>query len=87
MIVSPPCTVFSIANQGDVDEQILKAAIEMIRFSIEICELQHKSGRQFIFEQPQSSRAWSLSEVVKMMYCEGGIKTASSSVYVWSGDK
>mgnify|MGYP002809148429 FL=1 len=47
----------------------------MIRFSIELCDLQHKFGRHFIFEQPQSSRAWSLKEVVKMTYCEGVGKT------------
>ena len=75
VVVSPPCTAFSIANQGEVDKQILKAAVEMIRFSIEICELQHKSGRHFIFEQPQSSRAWSLNEVVQMVYCDGITKT------------
>jgi hypothetical protein len=75
LIVSPPCTAFSIANQGEVDKKTLESAVEMIRFSIELCELQHKSGRHFIFEQPQSSRAWSLNEVVKMTYCEGVGKT------------
>ena len=47
----------------------------MIRFAIEICELQHKSGRHFIFEQPQSSRAWSLNEVVKLPFHDGVMKT------------
>ena len=75
LVVSPPCTAFSIANQGEVDKLVLAGAIEMIRFSIEICELQHKSGRHFIFEQPQSSRAWSLNEVVKLTYCDGVAKT------------
>ena len=75
LIVSPPCTAFSIVNQGEVDKKTLESAVEMIRFSIELCELQHKSGRHFIFEQPQSSRAWSLNEVVKMTYCEGVGKT------------
>jgi len=75
LIVSPPCTAFSIANQGEVDKKTLESAVEMIRFSIELCELQHKSGRHFIFEQPQSSRAWSLNEVVKMTYREGVGKT------------
>ena len=37
--------------------------------------MQHKSGRHFIFEQPQSSRAWSLNEVVKMTYQEGVERT------------
>ena len=58
-----------------MDKQTLESAIEMLRFSIELCELQHKSGRHFIFEQPQSSRAWSLNEVVKMAYLEGVAKT------------
>ena len=75
LVVSPPCTAFSIANQGEVDKRVLAGAIEMIRFSIEICELQHRSGRHFIFEQPQSSRAWSLGEVIKLTYCDGVAKT------------
>ena len=66
VVVSPPCTAFSIANQGEVDEHTLRSAVEMVRFSMEVCALQHTSGRHFIFEQPQSSRAWSLNEVVKM---------------------
>ena len=70
LVVSPPCTVFSIANQGEVDPQTLAGAVEMIRFSMEICEIQHRAGRHFIFEQPQSSRAWSLDEVLRMSYQE-----------------
>ena len=49
----------------------LEGAVEMIRFAIELCELQHTSGRHFICEKPQSSRAWSLNEVVKLAYHEG----------------
>ena len=41
LVVSPPCTAFSIANQGEVDKRTLAGAIEMIRFAIEICEIQH----------------------------------------------
>ena len=47
----------------------------MVRFAIELCQLQHKSGRHFIFEQPQSSRAWSLGEVIKLTYRDGVTKT------------
>ena len=75
LVVSPPCTAFSIANQGEIEPQVLAGAVEMIRFSMEICELQHKAGRQFIFEQPQSSRAWNLDEVINMTYREGIIRT------------
>ena len=58
-----------------MDKQTLEAVIEMIRFSIEISELQHRAGRHFMFEQPQSSRAWSPNEVVRMAYHEGVIKS------------
>ena len=76
LIVSPPCTAFSIANQGEIDPQTLAGAIEMIRFWIELCKLQHRAGRHFVFEQPQSSRAWSLDEVVGMTYTENASNTS-----------
>ncbi len=50
VVVSPPCTAFSIANQGEVDPQTLAGAVEMVRLAMEVCELQHRAGRQFIFE-------------------------------------
>jgi hypothetical protein len=85
LVVSPPCTVFSIANQGEVDPQTLAGAVEMIRFSMEICELQHRAGRHFIFEQPQSSRAWNLDDVLRMSYQGGGWKgpRSTSVCTVW----
>ena len=85
LVVSPPCTAFSIANQGEIEPQVLAGAVEMIRFSMEICDLQHKAGRQLIFEQPQSSRAWGLDEVVKILYTENVMNTTFSSMYVWPG--
>ncbi len=75
LVVSPPCTAFSIANQGEIDPQALARAIEMVRFSMEVCELQHRAGRHFIFEQPQSSRAWNLDDVVRLGYQEGVERT------------
>ena len=85
LVVSPPCTAFSIANQGEVDKEILEGAVEMIRFATELCELQHQSGRHFIFEQPQSSRAWSLNEVLKLAYMEGDCENDFPPMHVWSG--
>ena len=75
LIVSPPCTAFSIANQSDIDPKELAGAIEMIRFSMELCRLQHQAGRHFVFEQPQSSRAWNLENVIEMTSREGICKT------------
>lgn len=83
----PPCTAVSIAKQVEIDPQVVAGAVEMIRFSFEVCELQHKAGRQFIFEEPQSSRAWNLDEVIKMTYREGVIKTTCSPMFVWPGSR
>ena len=47
----------------------------MIRCSIEICALQHGAGLHFVFDEPQSSRAWNLDEVVKLTYQDGVHKT------------
>ena len=48
LIVSPPCTALSISNQAEVAPQTLAGAIERIRFSIELCNLQHRAGRHFV---------------------------------------
>lgn len=54
---------------------MLAGSVEMISFLMEICWLQHRAGRLFICEQPQSSRAWNLDEVIKMAYSEGIART------------
>ena len=61
LVVSPPCTLFSIANTtGRHRDAELQSAIEMVRFALELCLLQLRAGRHFIFEHPLTSRAWSL---------------------------
>ena len=67
LTVSPPCTLFSIANQGPIDSKELAGAIEMMKFAAEVCDTQRREGRYFIFEQPQGSRAWDLGAVKEMM--------------------
>lgn len=49
LIVSPPCTAFSIADQGEADPNVLAGALGRIRLSMDICDIQQKSGRHFIF--------------------------------------
>jgi site-specific DNA-cytosine methylase len=44
LVVSPPCTAFSIANQGEVDPATLAGATEMIRFAMEVCDMQRRAG-------------------------------------------
>ncbi len=65
--MSPPCTLFSIANQAPIDSKELASAIEMMKFAAEMCDIQRREGRYFIFEQPQGSRAWDLGAVKEMM--------------------
>ena len=65
--VSPPCTLFSIANQGPLDKKELAGAIEMMKFATEVCDLQSREGRYYVFEQPQGSRAWELAAVKALM--------------------
>ena len=73
LTVSPLCTLFSIANQGPIDLRELAGAIEMVKFAIEMCDVQRREGRYFIFEQPQGSRAWDL-EAVKIMMAKEDIQ-------------
>ena len=80
--VSPPCTVFSIANQGPIDQKELAGAIEMMKFATEMCELQRREGRYYVFEQPQGSRAWDLGVVKEMMAKQdSGITTMHQCMY------
>ena len=47
-----------------------------LSFAVEMCNLQLKSGRHFILEQPSTSRAWSEHEsVMKLRITEGVIET------------
>ena len=73
LIASPPCTAFSILQNFNkpVKDEVLRNAIKMVDFSAEMCLLQHKSGRKFVFEHPVSSRAWSLPSVKKLAELEG----------------
>ena len=52
LTVSPPCTLFSIANQRPVSPLDLAEATELMRFAVEMCELQLKSERELVLEQP-----------------------------------
>ena len=67
LTVSPPCTFFSIANQGPIDPRELAGAVEMMNFAIEMCDVQRREGRYFVFEQPLASWAWDLEVVQKMV--------------------
>ena len=44
LTVSPPCTLFSIANQSPLDPRDLEQARELMSFAVEMCYLQLKSA-------------------------------------------
>ena len=66
LTVSPPCTFFSISNQGPLNPKELAGAIEMMKVAVEMCDIQRREGRYFIFGQPQGSQAWDLAAVKTM---------------------
>ena len=75
LTVSPPCTLFPIANQGPLSVKDLEEAKELMRFAVEMCNLQLKAGRHVVLEQPQTSRAWLLEPVITLMITRGVIST------------
>ena len=77
VVVSPPCTLYSALqnlNQKHLDspekiQEYLKRVTEaqvLMRFAIEICRLVASYGGTFLFEQPQTSRAWKEPFVEKL---------------------
>ena len=77
VVVSPPCTLYSALqnlNQKHLDspekiQEYLKRMTEaqvLMRFATEICRLVASYGGTFLFEQPQTSRAWKEPFVEKL---------------------
>ena len=62
--------MFSIANQGSTDPRELSEAKGIIRFAVEMCELQIRAGRHFVVEQPLTSRAWTFDTAMKLATME-----------------
>ena len=45
LTASPPCTLFSIANQGPIDPRELAGAVEMIKCAMEMCDIQRREAK------------------------------------------
>ena len=59
LIASPSCALVSVATlTGGPTEVETAQAQEMLRFAMELCEVQRRDGRDYIFELPQSARSW-----------------------------
>ena len=55
LIASPPCTLFSLLQNlsGGVKDNVrMQEAIDMVDFAVELCIMQHRAGRKFVFEHP-----------------------------------
>ena len=77
VVVSPPCTLYTALqnlnqkhlNSPEKIQAYLKRVAEsqvLMRFAIEICRLVASYGGTFLFEQPQTSRAWKEPFVEKL---------------------
>ena len=74
LIMSPMCGPFSKLQElfnyphqdrSEVEEKIKEALIHL-RFTVELCLMQHEAGRLFLFEHPASASSWS-SEVIQYL--------------------
>ena len=45
----------------------VRDAMEHLEFAVELCEIQAKQGRLFLFEHPIQARSWSLQLVERML--------------------
>ena len=75
VVVCPPCTLFSslqnLSPNGLPSKRCperWKEALEMLKFAVEVCLIQHRAGRLFVFEHPSTATSWedpSLKELVQ----------------------
>ena len=65
LVVCPPCTLFSslqnLSPNGLPEKRCpdrWQEALLMLRFSVELCLIQNRSGRAFVFEHPSTASSW-----------------------------
>ena len=73
LVASPPCTALSVMQNLNqpVKGEVMRNAIRMVDFAVEMCMLQYKAGRKFVFEHPSTSRAWRLPSLMKLAELNG----------------
>ncbi|CAK9007904.1 unnamed protein product [Durusdinium trenchii] len=70
LILAFPCTFWSILlnlNPPKDYEKRLKEATTLLRFAVQLAKDQRGRGHHFVLENPQSSRAWTLKEMVRAL--------------------
>ena len=74
-IVCPPCTYFSTIRQPCEDQSKeqdeRKKAMTLLLFGIEVCKLQLRQGRYFLFEHPVHARSWKCQALGELSGSEG----------------
>ena len=74
LIASPPCTLFSQLQNlsgGVKDRERWNEAVQMVEFAVELCLLQHRAGRRFVFEHPAGASSWKLECLDKLREVAG----------------
>ncbi len=73
LVVSPMCGPFSqmqAVNYKRIDEKDIKRkledAMEHIKFAMQLCRIQERSGLYFLFEHPRNASSWKTSSVIEM---------------------
>ena len=81
LLLSPPCTVFSVLrnlSSHKRDPNIVRDEIRQGRahllFSVMLATLQHRQGRGFLFEHPLSATSWKSPELERLACLPGVIK-------------
>ena len=62
LVCSPPCTVFSSMQNinGPIPEDRWREAVAFVELCVEMCKVQMKAGRMFVFEHPAYASSWQI---------------------------
>ena len=78
LIFSPPCTLFSSLQRwsryGPPEVRCpdrWAEAVAFVNFAIELCELQRRAGRGFVFEHPKFAASWTSTDLSTLSSREG----------------
>ena len=78
LILSPPCALFSSLQRwsryGPPEVRCpdrWAEAIAFVNFAMELCEVQHRAGRGFVFEHPKFASSWTATDLSGLMAREG----------------
>ena len=82
LMVCPPCTLFSALQNLTGDPETRRPdewrqAVAMVEFGIELCRIQMRGGRTFIFEHPLTATSWRRTNLKELMKTHGVLQVVS----------